>query len=183
MKDSLFDHLQDNRRQLVKEWHRRICQTKAQENLQTEFPTVKTVDKIFSELLAIFRDEGENDRPLPVQQIENYAGNGVRIKLPFMIEVFLIGEEVIGERLYLQNDLADDSACERAAEDVERLNGAFHTLIRQQTQFFCVHCLKPLLTAHQVICKLEQPVSELNQAFLDAKKVLQPRVKEVGYGG
>ncbi len=128
------------------------------------------VKGFYSDLLKLVQGENINKTKSSGQQFPRYTPYGVRLTLPYLLEIFFAGEEVFGNHLLLDNKEENGFSHTEASDAFEEVSDAFRLLIQHYVDVFCIDCLVPLTTAVKSVMDEFQATENAQKEIYDQKK-------------
>ncbi len=150
MNEKLVGHLECNGPRILAEWRSRFAENTSRAGLETSVDLSEMIGEFYSELVALLRGENVDEiiSP-PCEKLPHHAANGFHIKLSCVLELFLSGEEVIRDDLFLKGVENHNFSLAEATADFGSVNRALHALMRHYIPAFCEGCFKPISEAAQ----------------------------------
>jgi hypothetical protein len=151
---------------ILEEWHLQFVVNAKKTGMETVDAYLQTLDGFYLDLISVL-ERGNIQEIHPDGNFQHLTKSKVRLKLPFLMEVFFSGEEVVYKQLFSKHVGQYFSHAE-IASFLESIADAFAELIRYYSSTFCQDCTQPLMATHHQIIELGQKVSDYN--FAHGKK-------------
>ncbi len=160
MNQKLIGYLELNKALLLEQWRCQFITQISSRKMRMIDAYLQTIEPFYLEVLLLLEGERIEDACL-LEKLSDSLQNESHSKLPYLLEIFLSGEEAICTHLLSQQIENHPFSYDETACLFESLRKTFDLLIRRYANTFCTECAQPLMKAHHHVIQLGHLVSLL----------------------